>query len=604
MKFKKSEKINIYKFCRDQKSYERLQRENSKYELGYFLIKGFNFDEFLTKTIKGCKKEFALISLDNVVLPWDINDKVDGLIEKANNEFGEAKWSLIGNYGQEFLSNKKLKYVNDQKDRLIVSPSKNPRPVTFLESNTVLLNLKTLREENISNQIGIKSFNLSIFCLLMESYKNGLVCAVDSDLYAYRKFCDEDDLFIDYIKDEKFIEYWKNNFINHSLDIFNKKIKIENDLNYLKRGSKDERTDFYKLVEDVVLNLYKEKRKVVFIVIRTMLNRKNYLKRLLDSINSANLFYSSSIKLKVILSLNNLIDSENYIETINEIKNEYSDLSIQEVISSKEDEVCFGRVAAIRNAIGIIENKDSFIWLIDDDDFIFPNSLKYLNFALHHNSLFLGNSVVFKEKWIGAESSFPTSSKRIKIFNTSKYYEGIEGINNVPICSVIYPFKILKKVLDKNKLLGDYNEDYVLFLLGQKEAGIVSYYDVNLAGISFHNSNTVNEKDRTHWNYSYATFMNEVVNSGFMNSAMSDYLNYIREDLIMKEKREIVGLKVISPKNILLIFKKYQKGGYDDLIYKAKEVYRRKGLIKVAKLFFGYLKHGRAYFRDGVDSLD
>ena len=86
----------------------------------------------------------------------------------------------------------------------------------------------------------------------------------------------------------------------------------------------------------------------------------------------------------------------------------------------------------------------------------------------------------------------------------------------IPVCSVIYKAKVLKRIFSENQLLGDYYEDYAIALLAIKDNSY-KCLPIPFAGISYHGENTVLEQDRTHWDYSYTTFLSEIVNKNLVN---------------------------------------------------------------------------------------
>lgn len=47
---------------------------------------------------------------------------------------------------------------------------------------------------------------------------------------------------------------------------------------------------------------------------------------------------------------------------------------------------------------------------------------------------------------------------------------------------------------------------------------------VSIAGISYHGANTVLKEDRTHWRYSYVTFLSEAINKGVLDKNTYQYL--------------------------------------------------------------------------------
>jgi len=65
----------------------------------------------------------------------------------------------------------------------------------------------------------------------------------------------------------------------------------------------------------------------------------------------------------------------------------------------------------------------------------------------------------------------------------------------------------------------------MLFLASLRIVNYISSYPIKLAAISMHGKNVVTESDRTHWDYSYATFISEVISKG--NPVPNIYQDYL-----------------------------------------------------------------------------
>ncbi|MCX6717234.1 MAG: hypothetical protein NTU76_00975, partial [Candidatus Taylorbacteria bacterium] len=172
MKLDNNEKFSIYRLCRNEEVFVRLKKENNKYPfIQNILVTNLNYFEFINKIIAECQDEYALVCHDDVTLPLDISYRISETITKANEEFGNDSWGVVSNSGVEFLSNKSLKYFKDN-DFISIQPgSLKPRLAVFLDDNTLLLNLKNIRENSISLPNKFEGFHLYNFILLVECYK-------------------------------------------------------------------------------------------------------------------------------------------------------------------------------------------------------------------------------------------------------------------------------------------------------------------------------------------------------------------------------------------------------------------------------------------------
>lgn len=512
-------KFSIYRLCRNKKTEDRLKSESEKYGFEWVHLAGSqNYFEFLSKVISECPDDFALVCHDDVVLPVDIQRKVDAAIANADEEFGKDSWGIIGNAGVEYLSLKISRFLRDSHFSTVPPGSSKSIPVVFIDDNTLLLNLKNLREKAVSFPKEFGGFELFGFVLLVECYKKNLVSAIDSNLFVMHKSLGDRTAFDKAIKSKQFENYWRSSFSNHSIETINgaKKIGWEKEVS---------KKDFYVFVSDVLKDLYaKRNKKNIYIVTRTTLDRKNMLRRNLEAVRKANSTYAKDLNLKVVLSINN-IDFQAAKATIESLKKEYSDLDIDFLFVERSKDK-YPRVSAIEEAVrSVPDEKNSHIWIVDADDFVLPEALKYFPIILNDKQILVANSVVFEEKWDNEKNtSAPVASKKKKIFDTKEYYKCFLGDNYVPMCSAIYPAKLLMKIFEDYSLRGDYFEDYTIFMLAQNEMD-VAHYPISIAGISFHGDNTVAEKNRTHWDHSYATFVSEIVNSNLIRNWVFDFAN-------------------------------------------------------------------------------
>ncbi len=513
------------------------------------VIKESDLVNFLNETIHTCQEDYILLFKDTCFFPLNMADMIQQCIKKANDEFGEGSWAIIGNYGLEFLSEKILKYKTDSQTAIIPSGSPYPRFASYLDGDVILLNIKNIRKNNIAFppvKIDLRSSDIFLI-LLCEAYKNNLICAIDSKLYA--KDIDERKK-IAHQENDYLAEYWRNNYINNSIKTISGTIEIENDLNYLKQNAIDKRADFYENIRSAIFNIYREReKKTIFILIRTRLNRPNQIRRLLDSIEIANAYYRENINIAVILSVNNYTVT-NPEMNISELKKTYKDISFLSFVLNEPFEY-FPRVSAIKGALKLItESKNNFIWIVDDDDFIYPDAFAHIPFFLNDKSIFLGNSFAFKEKWDkDSDTTFPIESKKKMLFDTSLYYNFANGNNPVPMCSIIFPAQTLKNIFNKYALKGDYYEDYALFILAQKNIN-VNHYPILIAGISYHGLSQTMNTNVDKWNSSYATFISEIVNCQIIDEWTENFINEQKNEIAQKNqiiadtKRELHAIKI------------------------------------------------------------
>lgn len=509
-------KLGIFFLCRDDKTKDKLEYEMETYGFQDInLVTGLDYFTFLDKIIVDSRYDFALVCHDDVVMPINMAERARIAIENANNQFGAGKWGVLGNAGVEYLSNKTVTFIRDPHTALIPYRSK-PLPVVSIDGNTLLLNLKALKEKSVRMPEELSGFHLYDMSLLIECYRKGLVCAIDPELFVFHKSGGNQEAFDHEVKHGKFPEYWRKLFINNSVLTINGPISIETSLDYLKRDSSDTRKDFYNLVSELLYEARGNKnKKTIFVITRTQLNRLNFLRRFLDSCRIATAINSGEVALRILLAANNLdISDEEAENTLSKLTKEYHDLDIDYIIV-RQGSKQYPRVASINEAIKRIPtHTDCYVWIVDDDDFILPDTIKKLPQLLDTDTILVGNAACFEEVWEDNGVSIPIQSTvKPDFYHTEMYYKGIFGDNFVPVSAVIYPLEIIQKVFASYKLEGDYYEDYAILLLAQCFAN-VKHYPILLVGISHHGDNTILAKDRVHWDYSLTTFVSEIVNKG------------------------------------------------------------------------------------------
>ncbi len=514
--------VSLYRFVYSGKLKSAALESGEKYGFGPIeAVRGGDYCKLINSIIENCTSDYALVSRGKIFWPVGIGSAVDSAIEAANEEFGATRWAVIGNCGIEFISHRKVQYLQTRFCKIIPPCSGKPRPVTALDGNTLLLNIRNLRERSVRIPDDLRGLSVPGLVLVMEGYRRGLVSAADSALYVF----DQTDVDEYSCKAEssksKFRKYWSATFLNKSIDTVYGAIKLDNSVEHLRKNSDDTRLDYYSHVASVIKDLYRSKPKPTLnIVVRTRLERPNRLRRLLDTVRMADSFSRDMLDLKVVLAANNLAPSTVGTDWISA---DYPDIEFT-IPRENPSRGSYPRVCAIKSAVDCID-ADSFVWFVDDDDFVYPESLPYLPPFLSRKTVFVGDSAIFDEEWSG-EDTFPIKSRKVGIYKSDDYQECVLGENPIPFCSVIYPAAMLKDICSRFTLTGDYCEDYALFLIASSSATVINV-PLLIAGVSRHGGTTVSQKDRTHWNYSYASFVSEIVRSGVFPSWAADHLRKI-----------------------------------------------------------------------------
>jgi hypothetical protein len=508
--------FKIYRLCRDEKTISRLKEEERKYNLPESkYLTHMDLYSFVNEVIDQEEADYALLCHDDVVLPEDIAEKVQSSINSANLAFGSNNWSVLGNAGVEIISKRTVTYLSDPHTDMLPPTTTSPHIVESVDGNTILLNLRNIRKKHIRMPRNLKGFHLYDLILCMESYKKDLICGVTSKLYVTHKSPGNYEGFVEGGQNNKFQKYFRESFTNHFITTINGLIDVKRNYNYLSEPSK------LKSYEDTILEtvrrIHEEKALELNILIRIH-KKSNKIYRLLNSIAIFNTKTSKNLKLNIFFGVNN-IKKENIEEYLEEIKKEYQHLNIN-IRYIKLSGSQYPRVETLTRLLDELKRKDnSYVWIVDYDDYIMPESAKYFPFLLVNQDLVVGDSYTFTEKW--GREKYPITSVLEEKHCAHNVRDILSGKNFIPICSVIYPTNVIKKIFKKMSLRGDYFEDYAILLSSIKQN--IRWYPIPLAGISYHGNNTVLQTDRTHWEYSYSTFLSEIVNKKTVPTAFYEF---------------------------------------------------------------------------------
>lgn len=498
--------IKIYRLCRDQKTIFQLQDEEKKYQLPKSTyLTNMDLFSFINKIIEEETDDYVLLCHDDVVLPENIAEKAESAVTSANLSFGEQNWGVLGNAGIEVISKRAVTYLSDPHTEMLPPATTTPMIAESIDGNIMLLNLKNIRKNKIHFPPQLQGFHLYDLILCMESYKKGLICGITSDLYVLHKSPGSYEGFLEGTKDKEIQRYLRESFTNHAITSINDLIQIERDYKYLTEPTNLK--SYEQKVFSTVSSIFEKKNLELNILIRIHKKTKK-LHRLLESVSIFNSKKSENLKLNILLGVNNVHEKDT-LEFIEHIAGNFPTLNIQTVDVKLQGEQ-YPRVETLSFLLDQIETREnSYVWIVDYDDYIMPESAKYLPIILSNDDLVIGDSYIFHETW--GKKNYPTSSHLQDRISGENVKNILSGKNFIPICSIIYPTKIIKNTFKKTKLKGDYFEDYAI-LLGSLRQN-VRWYPIPLAGISYHGSNTVLEEDRTHWEYSYATFLTEIINN-------------------------------------------------------------------------------------------
>lgn len=509
----------VYRLCRNQATMDKLRREEKKYELpknNY--VTGIDIYEFLNRIIQNCKSDYVLICHDDVILPESIDFNIDNCINSANKFLGSDNWGVVGNAGVSVLSKECITFISDPHTRIIPFRTEHPQLVESVDGNTMLLNLKNIRKRKIQLPKSLNGFHLYDLILCMELYKNGLICCISSWLYVKHLSPGNYLSFLDATHKKSFQDYFRKEWRNHTITTINGPIEVEQDyknfINNEKLGSFEDK------INKEIIRVF-ENREVEINILTRLHIKSLKIYRLLDSVRILKKVLPKGVTLNLYLAVNCITEKE-IKEFIQTIKEDYKDINITEKYIKTTGK--YPRHEAIKEIIKVFPDNNSFTWIVDYDDFVMPSIAPLIKFLLSDTDILIGSSAIFEELW-NNESTIPQYSTFKTMLNYTNGYYIYDGINKTPVCSVIFRTKIVKDIFRDNIFIGDYYEDYTILLLASMNHDIKAY-PVLFAGISSHKDNTIAEVDRTHWDYSYSSFLSYLVNKGLIKKNYHDFYKY------------------------------------------------------------------------------
>jgi Glycosyl transferase family 2 len=237
----------------------------------------------------------------------------------------------------------------------------------------------------------------------------------------------------------------------------------------------------------------------ISIITRTQFKRLPLLRRLLASVSRA--LRAADAVVECILATDMPIDSIQPIFA--ELTQAYPYLKLR--LAHQAPHHTASRVANLLNGIRTAQN--DYVWIIDDDDFIYPSAFQDLRGTLlGEQPLFVVcSSDVLAEEWFFQNDyqAVRTQFRLEKTYHATDWRNVFSGMNPLPICSYITPREFITTRLADFVFQHDLSEDYALLLLLLTAPQLPPIVEITaaLVGISVRTAgdNVVNVVDRTHW---------------------------------------------------------------------------------------------------------
>ena len=477
-----------------------------------------SYYDFINHILTIDNQDSFLVCNEEAFWPNDFLNKVKDIIIEASLLY--PNWGIISNAGISVDGYFTYCYVHNANGNYPIKSS-YMKPVLTIHGHLMIINRKNV----VSLDINIPNFNqkygydlvLSLACL----YK-GSLSLVDSRLLIYDDYLFHKNDFIKFTKNDEFQCYVKQYFINNQLISYYHQIKVKGqDLGYLfPLSTTEKRKDITNCFNEALAKSRIERKPKLTICCRTQLERKNLLTRAVISFASSLDYLNELLTLEVVIISDK--DNEILAAEISNLKKLVPNLILKYLhCNIRLDR--YSRTDLLLQSIDTI--KTDYIWFVDDDDYIYPNALSDIgrHLSVSQKYLLIGDSLVIKEEWhsVNDGNSFLPKKHHIeKIYYGKNVFKIFQGKNHIPICSIIFPVKIMREQIKDMSLSGDFSEDYSLLMLAITAPDIeLTILPIQISGISIRKEgNSVTSEDRTHWHYSYVNFFSELVNSSKTNS--------------------------------------------------------------------------------------
>lgn len=504
--------IVMYILCRDEKSLAAWENRKSLYPRMKIVAKtGYaSYYKFISDSLMEAESETILIGHDDIWLGRGFESRVSKLIQELDAKM--PLWGVVGNAGIGVDGKAVFRYVHDahggpERTRMTI-------PVSLIEGALMLLSAtKLLRHGFELPDLGsFQGYDIVTSC---ECYRAGLAVLVDPRLFVVHLSGGDRHGFDSFASSNRFRDYWKDRFVNHSIATMKGPIDLSEacdfEFNACHKDPTDGLIDLYGKILEVSGLCAMEFDRDLAIVCRTRLQRPAMFERLVSSVAALNSSGTKPFRLKFFVLTNE--SQECLDEALQTVRRLAPDLDADgrrfEIRGSR-----FSRTDLMLHAFERIET--TYIWFVDDDDFVFPQAIQYIAWALSslRTPLIIGDCVVYEEEW-DHSSGDCVLSREVYKRPGDLYPHVFSGDNYIPVCGICYPREPMRKILQGAAADGDYSEDYYVLLKALTNASMdVLVIESSFAGISLRkggSDNTVTQTDRSEWQLSYATFIGELM---------------------------------------------------------------------------------------------
>jgi len=408
-------------------------------------------------------------------------------------------------------------------DNLGLRASLCAHPVISLDDNLLLINPQVVRSHT-NESPAIRTIQSGVL-LSLECLANGSVIAVSPRLMTLRTETDRSDAQQRLLEDAEFQQYYGTHFVNHYFPAPAGGLLLTDvvDYGYISEPiAKAAQADLPDLHDRGLESAYRKPS--LTICCRTQFRRPEMLERaaLSFSVCRDHASLLSDLQIRLVTDQPEAMAAPD----LRRLERIYPAARLECWFHTVREK----RLSRIDLLLAALERAETdYIWFVDDDDYVNPSAFQALTRYLVPDCplLVIASSPRVNEKWESAPDRATGAPKRMLTeahvsegYSARNIFAVLRGDNQIPICGMIFPVKLLRERFRAHAALGEYCEDYFLLLLALTAPRVeVSVVEIDLATVSARGrENTVAETDRSVWHQSYATFLLEVLNNEEGNS--------------------------------------------------------------------------------------
>ncbi|QWK79608.1 hypothetical protein [Ochrobactrum sp. BTU1] len=375
--------------------------------------------ELLQNIIAG-DDDYALFVHDDVFLPSGINAHIEELKKELDADW--PNWGICGNAGivAPTLAG------NSRACRYLFDPHGGPSlcgymlPAETIDGNMILLNCRALRQASVSLP-NFKGFQFYDISLSIETLAAGLAVLIAPNLACYHDSKGNQSEFDSAFSAKGLRDYLANRLSNELVYTLNGTLKLPS------ARTQGQFDICGKAIENASTG--RPKATIAFVIIFGSQDDASLSRAVTDTLKFSEVSQNQSIRTYVVAG-----NSDKNIDRLS-----HSNITVINIdLPHCDDRKSF----LIRDAINVIE--EEFVLFIEDGDYIVSENAEYISNLLtclpKNSSLVVENRFFFKDS---TEDLKNTVSKKGR--HSHDWPLIFNGIDELPLCSVFYSTKTLKR---------------------------------------------------------------------------------------------------------------------------------------------------------------